>query len=201
MTSLIQLAVVVAVIAFSVVYGKHAWNNWRTKGARKAYIVCWHEGDMFCMAIELPHGSEESKKFFSYALARIAPKMTSDQWLDVSCLVGFPEHHKPGDQPVLTFMLRCGVSLEAALKNVSKNAYKDATLIPFSSEAPLPAPMLEAIDAYWMEHFHEPEEDAGQSGGDPYSGSGTAVIGDGEIRMTSGGGIAGKLSARKAARA
>jgi hypothetical protein len=199
MGSLIKLLVAVGVITFVVIYAKHAISNWKTKKARKKSIEDLRAGEFFSMAIELPHGSVDSKKFFSMFLARIGPKMTGDQWLDASCLVGFPEQNKPGDQPVLTFMLRCHISLEATVKNVVKNSYKDATLIPFSSEAPLQTPMLEAVDAYWMEHFHEPDE--GQGGGEPYSDSGNGVIGDGEIQMTSGGGIAGKLQARKAARA
>lgn len=199
MASLIKLVVAVGIIVLVVVYIKHAFSNWRTNKARKALIVSWLEGEMFCMAIELPHGSVDSKKFFSSFLARVAPKMTDGQWLDAACLVSFPEDHKPGDQPVLTFMLRCQSEVAATLKNVIKNSYRDATLIPLSKEAPLPASILEAIEAYWMEHFHEPEEDAGQGGGELTSGN--EIVGDGEIQMTSGGGVIGRLQAKKASRA
>jgi hypothetical protein len=198
MSSLIKLVVAAGIITLLVVYGNHAISSWKTKRARKAQIEAVFGGEIFSMAIELPHGSENSKKNFSKLLVRLYARL---DWFDVSVLANYADIHKPGDLPILTFLVRCKAEAAAVAKQEIKGIYRDATLIPYNSERALPEVMLEAVEAYWMEHYHEPEESTGQNGGEPYDANGNGVIGDGQIQMTSGGGIAGRLQARKAARA
>jgi hypothetical protein len=197
MASLIKLVGILAVVTIAIVYGKHAWREYRTKAKRRQRLLEIGEGNIFCTGVELPYGSEQSKKLFSTLLMRLHGKLLQkpDDVFQVMYHGVPPRADRPGDQPMIRTYFLCLGNHTRLIQQEIRNVYRDATLIP---QSPMPKEFMEAIEAYRAEHFPDPEEKPSHDGGNQGQ---NRVLGDGEIEMTSGGGLVGKLQARKGSRA
>lgn len=150
---------VVGVIAFAVIVAavaRHALWAYRQDRNRQRPP----ERSGFC--IELPYGTDESMTKFARLLTKIAPLVVTDSAqrkhgagsVDFDVLISYPEHTKPGDLPVVLFIVRCDTSQLVKLKKIIKNVYREANLVPLPRTA-----IEEGIEAWRAEHY-PPERQA-----------------------------------------